>query len=181
MMGKATQDLRKEHDSILHVLEILDEMMSAENKEDTEMLQYYREIVYFLKTFADKCHHGKEENHLFTELTVNGILNEGGPVGVMLHEHGVGRDYIALMDKALESGDLEEFKAAAKSYSNLLRNHIEKENGVLFVMADRVLSDEKQDELFEHFEEREEKVIGHGVHEELHAMIDKWSKAFVVH
>lgn len=180
-MGKATQDLRKEHDAILHVLKILDVMMSAEDKEDTEMLQYYKEIVYFLKTFADKCHHGKEENHLFKELTVNGILNEGGPVGVMLQEHRLGRDYIASMDKALESGELGKFKAAAKGYSDLLRNHIEKENSVLFVMADRVLSDEKQDQLFEHFEEHEETVIGHGVHEELHAMIHKWSEAFGVH
>jgi len=180
-MGKATQDLRKEHDAILHVLKILDVMMSAEDKEDTEMLQYYKEIVYFLKTFADKCHHGKEENHLFTELIANGIPNQGGPVGVMLHEHGVGMDYIASMDQALESGDLEKFKAAAQGYSDLLRNHIEKENSVLFVMADRVLSDEKQDQLFEHFEEHEETVIGHGVHEELHAMIHKWSEAFGVH
>jgi hemerythrin-like domain-containing protein len=28
-------------------------------------------LIYFLKTFADKCHHGKEENYLFKELAVN--------------------------------------------------------------------------------------------------------------
>ena len=67
-MGKATQDLRKEYDAILDVLEILDAMISDDKKEDTEMLQYYSELVYFLKTFADKCHHGKEENHLFVDL-----------------------------------------------------------------------------------------------------------------
>ena len=48
-MGKATQDLRNEHDAILHVLEILDAMMANDKKEDTEMLQYYNEVVYFQK------------------------------------------------------------------------------------------------------------------------------------
>jgi hemerythrin-like domain-containing protein len=61
-MGKATLDLRKEHDSVLHVLKILDKMMSTDKKEDIVKLKYYNELVYFLKIFADKCHHGKEEN-----------------------------------------------------------------------------------------------------------------------
>lgn len=180
-MGKATQDLRKEHDAILHVLEILDAMISDDKKEDTEMLQYYSELVYFLKTFADKCHHGKEENHLFVDLEKHGVPNEGGPIGVMLYDHNQGRKYIALMNKAVEAKDLTAFNDAAAKYRDLMRSHIEKENNVLFVMADKILDDAKQDELFEIFEQHEETVIGHGVHEELHAMIHKWSEKFKVH
>ncbi len=63
-MGKATQDLRKEHKAILHVLAILDQMLKSKKGEET-LLHDYGEVVAFLKTFADKCHHGKEENHLF--------------------------------------------------------------------------------------------------------------------
>lgn len=180
-MGKATQDLRKEHDAILHVLEILDAMISDDKKEDTEMLQYYSELVYFLKTFADKCHHGKEENHLFVDLEKHGVPNEGGPIGVMLYDHNQGRKYIALMNKAVEAKDLTAFNDVAAKYRDLMRSHIEKENNVLFVMADKILDDAKQDELFEIFEQHEETVIGHGVHEELHAMIHKWSEKFKVH
>ena len=180
-MGKATQDLRKEHDAILHVLEILDAMISDDKKEDTEMLQYYSELVYFLKTFADKCHHGKEENHLFVDLEKHGVPNEGGPIGVMLYDHNQGREYIFLMNKAVEAKDLTAFNDAAAKYRDLMRSHIEKENNVLFVMADKILDDAKQDELFEKFEQYEETVIGHGVHEELHAMIYKWSEKFKVH
>lgn len=180
-MGKATQDLRKEHDAILDVLEILDAMISDDKKEDTEMLQYYSELVYFLKTFADKCHHGKEENHLFVDLEKHGVPNEGGPIGVMLYDHNQGREYIALMNKAVEAKDLTAFNDAAAKYRDLMMSHIEKENNVLFVMADKILDDAKQDELFEKFEKHEETVIGHGVHEELHAMIHKWSEKFKVH
>lgn len=176
-MGKATQDLRKEHESILFVLEILDKMMQSKTQE--EMLwQYYKELVYFLKIFADKCHHGKEENFLFKEMALNGVPKDGGPIGVMLHEHDEGRAYIAGMNEAVESGDLAKFNTNALKYSGLLRNHIVKENNVLFPLADQIFGDEKQEELFEQFEQHEEKVIGHGVHEELHGMIDKWDKAF---
>jgi len=180
-MGKATQDLRKEHDAILHVLEILDAMISDDKKEDTEMLQYYSELVYFLKTFADKCHHGKEENHLFVDMEKHGVPNEGGPIGAMLYDHNQGREYIALMNKAVEAKDLTAFNDAAAKYRDLMRSHIEKENNVLFVMADKILDDAKQDELFEKFEQHEETVIGHGVHKELHAMIHKWTEKFKAH
>ncbi|OPX85741.1 MAG: Hemerythrin HHE cation binding domain protein [Pelotomaculum sp. PtaB.Bin104] len=178
-MGKATLDLRKEHDAILRVLKILDKMIS-DPMGDTNKLQYYSEVVYFLKVFADKCHHGKEETYLFEELVNRGIPKEGGPIGVMLREHQQGREYIALMDKSLEAKDLTEFNTSAAKYHDLLRQHIEKENNVLFVMADKVLNEAKQDELFRKFEQHEENVIGHGVHEKLHAMIHAWATEFNV-
>jgi len=179
-MGKATQDLRNEHDIILHVLYIADKIISSE-MEDIKAMHFGKELVYFLKTFGDKCHHGKEENYLFKELEKQGIQNEGGPIGVMLQEHQEGRMYIDLMNKAVEAADTANFKINASNYSNLLHSHIEKENNVLFVMADEILDDSKQDELFEKFEQHEENVIGHGVHEELHSMIHKWTEEFDVH
>lgn len=177
-MGKATQDLRKEHEAILYVLQILDKMMESDSRDSENMLRYYGEVVYFLKIFADKCHHGKEENFLFVELTRSGVPNQGGPVGVMLQEHRLGREYIAAMSSALESKNLDAFKAAAVQYRDLLVNHIAKENNALFVMADQLLDEAKQAELYEKFENHEETVVGHGVHEELHAMIHRWEEEF---
>ena len=177
-MGRATEDLRNEHEAILHVFTILDRMLSSTTKSDAENLQFGNELVNFLKIFADKCHHGKEEDLLFKELENKGVPNEGGPIGAMLQEHKQGREYIALMNKSLESKDLTNFKNAAIKYRDLLRNHIAKENNVLFMMADRLLDDKKQDELFAKFENHEETVIGHGVHEELHAKIHEWEVEF---
>ncbi len=176
-MGKATQDLRKEHEAILHVLSILNQMMLSQNEEDT-LFHDYGEVVYFLKTFADKCHHGKEENYLFQALVRKGIPNEGGPVGVMLKEHEQGRGFIAQMSRSLENKDIQGFRDAAAQYCDLLRSHIEKENNVLFQMADRVMDEREQDLLFGKFEQHEETVIGHGVHDKLHAMIGTWEKAY---
>jgi hemerythrin-like domain-containing protein len=179
-MGKATQDLRKEHDSILHVLKILDKMISTDKKEDIVKLKYYNELVYFLKIFADKCHHGKEEKYFFVELVNKGIPDVNGLIGSLLQEHNRSREYIAVMSKSLESKDITEFTTAAVKYRDLLKSHIEKENNVLFEMADQLLDEEIQDALFEKFEQHEESVIGHGVHEELHSMIHTWATEFEV-
>ncbi len=180
-MGKATQDLRNEHDTILRVLKIMDKMITPDPEDSGAILSYYHELVHFLKIFADKCHHGKEENFLFEDLVKNGVPKEGGPVGAMLREHVQGREYIALMSKSLDSQDIKGFIIAAVGYQSLLRIHIEKENNVLFVMADKLLDDTMQDELFEKFEQYEESVMGHGVHEELHAMIHRWEHNFEGH
>lgn len=177
-MGKATQDLRNEHDAILHVLQILDKALADDTMDDAAMLKFGGELLHFLKIFADKCHHGKEENFLFVELTRSGVPNQGGPVGVMLQEHQQGREYIAAMSSAFESRDLDAFKAAAVQYRDLLVNHIAKENNALFVMADRLLDEAKQAALYEKFENHEESVVGHGVHEELHGMIHRWEHEF---
>ncbi len=179
-MGKATQDLKKEHEAILYVLQILDKMMESDNLEAESLLRYYGEVVYFLKIFADKCHHGKEENYLFKELVDKGIPNEGGPVGVMLREHAMGREYIAQMSRSLDEKSIDGFNSAAANYRDLLRSHIDKENNVLFMMADSVLDEQAQSILFEKFEQHEENVVGHGVHEKLHAMIDAWAADFGV-
>jgi hemerythrin-like domain-containing protein len=177
-MGKATQDLRKEHETILHVLKIMEKMMSVNNRENLEKLKYYNELVYFLRVFADKCHHGKEEYYLFNDLIKNGVPKEDGPIEVLLREHNQAREFVAAMSGSLGAKDLTGFGTAAVKYRDLLRNHITKENNVLFVMADQVLDDTKQDELYVRFEQHEENVIGHGVHERLHSMIHRWSEEF---
>ena len=177
-MGKAIQDLRNEHDAILHVFTILDKMLTASDSNKERDLKFAKELVNFLSIFADQCHHGKEEGVLFKEMETLGVPNQGGPIGVMLHEHVLGRELITSMREALQNNDLEKFKVIAVDYRDLLQQHIQKENTVLFMLADRLISDEKQMELFKLFEAHEENVIGHGVHEQLHAQIHDWESLY---
>lgn len=179
-MGKATQDLRKEHESILFVLKILDKMMEANEEDNEDNLEYYDELLDFLKIFTDKCHHGKEEIYLFPELINNGFQKEAGPIAVMLQEHSKAREYIEMMSNAVEREDLTGFNDNAEQYRDLLKSHIEKEENIIFAMADKIIDDKTQDCLFEKFEQHEENVIGMGVHEKLHAMIDSWAEHFNV-
>lgn len=179
-MEKVTQNLRTEHDSILFVLKILDKIILDKNVEAESKIRYCNEIVYFLKIFVDKCHQGKEEVHLFKSLENGGVANEDGPISVMLREHRQGRAYIVSMSTALDQKDLNEFNVAAVQYCALIEIHIKKETNILFSITDHILDEETQAELIQKFKQHEEKIIGHGIHEKLHAMIGTWAEAFGV-
>lgn len=178
-MSQAISDLLNEHEAILSALNILDRMTSEiEIKKEVNPTDM-TEFINFLKEFADKCHHGKEEGMLFPAMAAAGISEPGGPIGVMLEEHQEGRRLIKQMSDAL-IGDVnaESLTQAARGYIFLLRNHINKENAVLFPMAEKVLNQQKLEDLYKGFVEHEENVIGHGRHEELHAMLEMLNEKY---
>ena len=125
----------------------------------------------FIQGFADGCHHRKEEGVLFPAMEAAGVPREGGPIGVMLAEHEQGRVFTRAMRAAAErmaAGDAGAHVAVQKNamgYVSLLRQHIQKENKVLFPMADRVIRDAQQAEVAEAFERVEREETGAGVHE----------------
>jgi hemerythrin-like domain-containing protein len=171
-MSKATADLMNEHEAILSAIQILNRMVMAAEKAKSIDQNDIQDFIAFLKEFADKCHHGKEEGFLFPALVKAGIPEKGGPVGLMLIEHAQGRALIREMEESLTNGmDVPKLTYAAKRYATLLRQHIQKENGVLFPMADKVLAEPQLETIFKSFEEHEEKVIGQGRHEQLHAVL----------
>jgi len=172
-----TEDLIHEHKAIkvmLSIMSKIDGNIKTDQGFDTRDVE---KIIDFLRTFADKCHHGKEETALFPALVLAGIPEDNGPIGVMLNEHNIGRGYI----NGLISG-VEDFKknyanssgliaACLTNYVNLLQSHIQKEENVLFPMADKVLSEQKQNEIFKQFEKIEEEVLGHGIHEQYRELL----------
>jgi hemerythrin-like domain-containing protein len=171
-MSRAIDDLKHEHDVILIGLRILDGMcqriQSGEPIERGDM----KAFLGFLGEFADKCHHGKEEDHLFPAMVNAGVKRDGGPIGAMLQEHAQGREWISKMTQSLDPAlDPAEFVSAARGYADLLRAHIQKENDVLFPTAERILTSERLQALYRAFEEHEEKVIGGGRHEQLHGLL----------
>ncbi len=165
---KATEALKSDHRIIEKVLGLL-EKLTAGSKEAS--LDTWGKTVDFIRNFADKCHHLKEEKVLFPFLEKKGIPREGGPIGMMLLEHEEGRAYVRAMAEALARGgeDPEATKAVlienARAYLRMLKQHIMKEDEILFVMADDALSPGEQKQLVREFEEHEDREIGAGVHE----------------
>lgn len=182
---KPTEDLIKEHGAIKVMLSIMNKIAENIRIEKVVETTDIEKIVDFLKTFADKCHHGKEENALFPALVLAGIPKEGGPIGVMLYEHTLGRGYIKEISASTEkfkAGNSESIQLIANSlsnYINLLQSHIQKEENVLFPMADKVLSNLVQDDVYEQFEKIEEEVVGHGVHEQFHELIKQLKNKYL--
>jgi len=181
---KATQQLRNEHEGVKVMLNILEQVCRQLGADGNLNKEHFDGILEFLKVFVDKCHHGKEEDLLFPALISAGVPKDG-PIAVMLQEHEMGRNYIKAMSDVYAAhvgGDKSASKTIrqnALDYIMLLRNHIEKENNVLFVMADSLLSEKTQDELFEGFEKIEEERIGVGKHEEFHGLLGYLSKIYL--
>lgn len=179
---QATQVLRDEHEGILAMLAVVEAAANQIKNGKNVPPELFTDAVDFFRNFADGCHHGKEELELFPKLAERGIPNEGGPIGVMLTEHDEGRAFVRGISEAAEryaKGDQSAVPALVKNalgYVKLLREHIDKENGVLFVMADQVLSGEDQNKLYDAFEEIERTRTGPGEHERYHAMIAKYQK-----
>ncbi len=181
---KATDQLRAEHDGILTMLQILERITEQMGSGKEANLDHLDQIVEFLQVFADKCHHGKEEDFLFPALEKVGIPRQGGPIGVMLSDHDQGRKYIRAMREALEElkkgrDGKDAFAGAARGYIELLRSHIMKENDVLFVMGDRNLPEEQQSRLLEDFETLEKEKIGVGKHEAFHRLMDELGSVYL--
>lgn len=178
---KASEDLRKEHELILVALEVLEKIAEQINNNHTPDKKELQEIVNFLIVFADKCHHGKEEDYYFPTLEKVGIPRENGPVGVMLYEHELGRNYIQQMRQSVSDGNenLEQFAQATEGYTDLMKSHIYKENNILFMMGDNNFPEEIQKELLEKFNEHESNIIGEGRHEEFHKLIEKLKEKYL--
>ena len=177
--GTATGILKHEHEAIEKMLEVLSIFARKIESGQTIEAETLKKTLEFFRLFADKCHHGKEEAHLFPALGRKGFPTDGGPIGVMLMEHDHGRRFVKGMVEAVDSWETkgEESRKAfvqnAKRYVNLLRDHILKENNILFNMADESLTPEEQKALSLKFEEVEEKEMGHGEHERLHHVMDE--------
>jgi hemerythrin-like domain-containing protein len=175
---KATEQLKDEHEGVRLMLRVLGEVSRQLNATGNVNQEHFENILEFLKGFVDRCHHGKEEELLFPALVKAGIPQDG-PIAVMLFEHEMGRKYIRVMTDTFERYKLKDASAAAaiaqnaQDYIALLTDHIDKENNILFAMADDRLSPETQEELSEGFEKIEESRIGAGKHEEFHALLHK--------
>lgn len=178
-MNYASEDLIQEHESILYGLKILEKMIEIYTRNREINYNDVKEIVNFFKLFADKCHHGKEEMLLFPVMERSGILKENGPIGQMLYEHDKGRNYIRLMEEGLQKKQLEFFIENAFKYINLLRNHITKENDILFPLGDGRIPPDIQKNLLEAFEKHEETVMGKGTHEKLHELLHAFTNKYL--
>jgi hemerythrin-like domain-containing protein len=183
-MATATKVLRHEHEAILKILDVTEKVANRLERGEAVRQEVLADLQEFFRLFADQCHHGKEEELLFPLLEQKGIPRTGGPIGVMLHEHEEGRALLRQMGDAAEAtksglaGAGSRWAGAARGYVGLLRGHIEKENNVLFMMAERVLSPREQEQLAEDFEKLEVDKMGVGTHERLHAMMDKMLAEF---
>lgn len=155
---KAVQIMVEEHNNIKKMLVIVRKYCFKILKNEKVDYEDFYKIIDFIRNYADRHHHGKEEKILFTKM----MKELGAPAEKlvkygMLVEHDLGRLYIKDLEEAVSKvlkGD-EESKldviANAISYTHLLQRHIDKEDTVVYNFAENNLSDESKKELEEEF------------------------------
>ena len=132
--------------------------MEAITRSENPDILHIESIIDIIRNFADGLHHAKEENLFFPALEQKGFSANQRPVAVMLHEHVQGRNFVKgiadniTLYRTGNKAALIDIYQNMKGYAELLRNHISKENNILFKMADNVLSDIEQKNLLVQFE-----------------------------
>jgi hemerythrin-like domain-containing protein len=156
-MNSATKNLEDDHVYVLKLIDIMEKMTYSYEPVISDM----EEAVEIIKNFADGLHHTKEESLLFPLMAERGFSMQQGPVAMMLHEHVLGRNFVKEMTHHIDlfkNGDLSALALVYQNmlgYGELLRNHIAKENNVLFRMADNALSQEDYVTLLNKFQKIE--------------------------
>ena len=182
---KPTEQLRNEHEAIKLVLAVLEKLGSKLASAAAVDAADMDAVLEFITVFSDRCHHGKEEGFLFPALIAAGLPSDGGPIAVMLSEHDQGRSCVKQMVEGwrrYQAGDkaaASQLAQSAAAYIELLTAHIQKENTVLFPIAERVLSAETAQKIFDEFERFEVEKIGAGKHEQFHQMPDRLRETYL--
>lgn len=158
MKTDITKGLVEEHQLILRMIALLEKNASLTATGDYTNWQFYLDGVDFIRQYADRFHHAKEEDVLFAALVANGMPRENSPVAAMLMEHEQGRAFVRAMESAVHEAQAGKAAACqaiadnALGYAALLREHISKEDEILYPLAERVIPETMRKEI----------VIGYG-------------------
>ena len=179
----ATEALKKDHRVIERMLDVLQALAKKLDQGGDVPAESLKKISAFIKTFADNYHHGKEEEILFRTMEEKGFPREGGPIAMMLAEHDEGRGYTRALAVGIEkytSGDGNAKKVIAenaRNYSDLLAQHIPKEDNILYVMANNILPESLQKEILNKFEIVEKEKLGEGGRQYYVNLVEELAKA----
>jgi hemerythrin-like domain-containing protein len=155
MTSKTSKILSDEHKNILKIIEIMgDECDAIENGKEIDK-EFFEKVIDFIRNYADKFHHAKEEDILFIEF--NKLAEENpeslhcNPTSQMLVDHDQGREFVKGMETRLTENDNIRVIRNARAYADLLREHISKEDDILYPMTDEALSANTKKEMLKKF------------------------------
>ncbi len=180
--SKPLQILVDEHEVIVSVLDAIDAVAARTSAAGRFPTDFFEKAVDFIVNYADHFHHAKEEDHLFPRLEARGLPRQGGPIGMMLHEHDEGRAHVSTLRAALPKAGQGDRDAAvqvcdaAVAFAALLRNHILKENQVLYRMGDQFMSSSDKEALVQEFADAERTRVPAGTGEKYRALAKELRK-----
>ena len=156
-MKTAMQILSGEHKNILKIAEALNKECGALESGKKLNTDFFSQAIEFIREYADRFHHAKEEDILFKELCKPDAKMHCNPVEQMLYEHNLGRNFVKGMEEGLKEGNKNRITENARGYSQLIQEHINKEDNILYPMADEALGEKAKESILKKFNEIEKK------------------------
>ena len=146
-MMYCTEVMVEQHANISRMLKIIQAACCAILEGGEVDQKEFADIIDFIRNYADNHHHRREEEVLFPEMVDN--LEEVASIIIkhgMLVEHDLVRAHVRALEEALKLYAEEpktehklQILAEAMAYANRLQMHVEKENNVVYPLADRSL------------------------------------------
>jgi hemerythrin-like domain-containing protein len=150
--------------------------VSAGKKPDTHLLY---DAVDFFRIYADRTHHGKEEDILFRELSVKPLSEEHKRiVAELMEEHVAARKNVSVLYEAsgrYAKGDLgavSDISSCLAAITELYPAHIEKEDKRFFIPVMDYFSEEEQVKMLREFYLFDRNMI----HEKYKKVVDQYVK-----
>ncbi len=143
-----------EHKLIKRWIALIPAISEKYMKGDPRMDDIVSRGVDFIRSFADRFHHAKEEEILFSYFDQDiDILK------AMLADHETGRAHVREIVKGMKGGDSEKVTTHLRAYGDLLTDHIRKEDEILYPWMDRYLTTSQVGELYRKFLEADGKSV----------------------
>ncbi|MFT3751332.1 MAG: hemerythrin domain-containing protein [Paludibacter sp.] len=173
-----TENLISEHKDIIELLGIMNKIANNIESNKVFYTSDVEDIIKFLNFFIDKSHHSKEDI-FYQELSVTETTDENVLISVMLYEHVLARKYLNDIKSCIENCKVgnnfshELLSESLINYVKLIKNHINKEENIIFPIAERVFPPEKQKKMLVKFEEIEARIEGQGFQEHYHKLLKR--------
>lgn len=155
-----------EHRLIMRMIHLIDNQVKKLEIGTIVNQSFIDAAIDFIRTYADRTHHGKEENILFRDLS-NKNLSETDKemMDELIQEHNVGRDTVAALTKAAneyKNGDTSALPSIIRSFKKFVAFyplHIEKEEKIFFPASTVYFSESEQESMIAEFWEFDRKMI----------------------
>ena len=140
----AVKNLVDEHVLIKRMLALIPTIADFVENSVTVDKDLILSCVDFIRGYADKFHHMKEEDILFKYVDEQSEI-----IKIMYEDHVTGRNHVKNVVEGAENGNKAQVKEHLNGYRDLLTQHIKKEDEILYPWIERQMSDNQIGELFQ--------------------------------
>jgi hemerythrin-like domain-containing protein len=172
------EELVMEHQLVRLILLILGRICERIECGESVDVRHLRLALEFIRVFVVGAHHAKEDEALIPLVSGAGLPGESGPLAAIRSEHEVGRGYFEELSRAVAEYEERRDRPssmkvvnAAKRYIELLDQHMDKEDNVVYPLISRFMDERLERILAERFRRIDVEAVGAEKYERLQKIL----------